>query len=476
MRLFWFYLLACIVSFNTQAQSIKYQKSFQSALLSARQSHKLIFVNIEVLGMTSNRPPNLPALKYGIEDKAVVNLYNNNFINIKAFSSDSNYIAFIKKYSLQINAYPAYFFLDEQGNLLYKGIAMMSTQPDFYLKMAENALKTARSDRTISNYESLRQQGKLTTAQFKDYISLKQELGLYNNAQLIDEYLNNLPVKAFDDYQEVLFILKAGPLAFGKAYNFAYSNRKVADSVYKHEPVEIRKAINNRIIVNTRNEAIRTKNAVLAQQVSNFIRNTWYTNYNQGSKAASDELIYYYYAVKDTANYYRQASFHYDNYYMRLSADSIQKLKQQALDNMKKANAERIKQIHPNAVISDAKIVRTTPTSGKITQTITAVSSGGTSDVATVLNNAAYNFYVLGTRNPDHLTKAMLWSKRSIDLSPDVYAFYDTLAHILYRLGFYDEAISRQKKAVELAAHSPTASNQVSNLKKELEKIRDHKL
>ena len=56
----------------------------------------------------------------------------------------------------------------------------------------------------------------------------------------------------------------------------------------------------------------------------------------------------------------------------------------------------------------------------------------------------------LELKNTFYLTKAILWSKRYIELNP-VAGYYDTLSHLLYRLGFYSEAESTQQKAVELA-------------------------
>jgi len=49
----------------------------------------------------------------------------------------------------------------------------------------------------------------------------------------------------------------------------------------------------------------------------------------------------------------------------------------------------------------------------------------------------------------DYLLKALLWSRRALELSAKP-AFYDTYAHLLYRLKFFDEAESMQRKAIEL--------------------------
>lgn len=83
----------------------------------------------------------------------------------------------------------------------------------------------------------------------------------------------------------------------------------------------------------------------------------------------------------------------------------------------------------------------------KTTQSVVAVTSSSTS-YANELNNAAWKFYEIGTKNLNHLTKAMLWSRRAIELNPIV-GYYDTLAHILYRMEYYDEAILPRKKQLK---------------------------
>jgi coenzyme F420-reducing hydrogenase delta subunit len=47
--------------------------------------------------------------------------------------------------------------------------------------------------------------------------------------------------------------------------------------------------------------------------------------------------------------------------------------------------------------------------------------------------------------------------------------YYDTLAHILYRLGYNEEAIKTQEMAIDKAKSEKTA---VTNLESELKKIK----
>ena len=65
--------------------------------------------------------------------------------------------------------------------------------------------------------------------------------------------------------------------------------------------------------------------------------------------------------------------------------------------------------------------------------------------VATELNNVAWNFYQMAGSNEKLFFKGNLWSKRAVELEP-LPAYYDTYAHLLYKVKLYDEAEAMQKK------------------------------
>lgn len=469
-----------ILHFTVVAQKINYQSNLQEALLKAKQTQKPLFVLIGLPPAPPSISKNHPTAHSGLEEGDAAAFYNKNFINLKINFADSAFNTFKKQYPVKIDSYPSHLFLDSDGNLIYKGPSVMTSTPALYLSMGNEALKAVASGKTLSYYKRLQQQGSLTQNQLKEYITLKENLGLFDNQLLIEEYVNNLPIKALNDYQEVLFILQAGPLAYGKTYNLAYTNRKITDSIYKTEPLTIRKQINNNIITNTRNEAIRKKDANLARQSSQFIQASWSRqDYNTGIKAGQEELIYYYTMVNDTANYYRQAAYFYDNYYMRISADSVIRLKQKAIEANRLQTMDRMKQVNPSIPLAKPSKAITGDKISTYTKVMTTVATSGpiNNDVPSILNNAAYTFYKLGTHNVTNLTKALLWSKRSIALSPNHSAYYDTMAHLLYRLDFRDEAILNQKKAIELAKQNPMAVNMnIEPLKKELAKMQEGKL
>jgi len=116
----------------------------------------------------------------------------------------------------------------------------------------------------------------------------------------------------------------------------------------------------------------------------------------------------------------------------------------------------------------------TDPSRITVTSRIVTVMGNG-NPVANSLNSAAWDFYTLGTRNSNYLSKALLWSKRSIEMDP-LPAYYDTLAHIFYRMGLYDEALLNQNKSIELSDTKPEYKGGIANLKLELNKMKERTL
>ncbi|MNJ98341.1 hypothetical protein D3C87_161060 [compost metagenome] len=438
---------------------INYQKDFNNALKKAAESKQPLFINI---GATKKLPN-----KSGIDNPDVVQFYNKNFVSYTVSLPNPEALSLMRKYQLRI--FPAYLFLDQNGVLIVKGDKSSSTSK-FYLDLANQALNKLTSNSSLGDYEAKYKAGNLSKDFLKEYITLRQQLGMLDNAKLIDKYVDYLTVASFNDFNEVLFILKAGPFTSGKAYKLTFTNPKIRDSIYKTRPSTEKKEINRRIIQNTQNEAIATKSPTMAYSVSNFARGSWGKNYAAGNKQSTYLMLDYHKGVKDTANFYRQAQYYYDEYYMKISADSIKKLakKEQGIKDSLTASIKKYMLARKNVEAQS---------SGPITKyTYSKISTSGTiNNVAKTLNNAAWDYYILGTRNMTHLTKALLWSKRAIEIAPSP-EYYDTMAHIFYRMQLYDEALLNQNKAIEMLSGQKNSKDRLSSLKEEAEKMKQRKL
>ena len=151
---------------------------------------------------------------------------------------------------------------------------------------------------------------------------------------------------------------------------------------------------------------------------------------------------------------------------MNIGADSIKKIETKEREAMNKRNTSNIM---GRNIVSKEKMDSLLKLKGtvKTTQTFITVGSASSS-YATELNNAAWKFYETGTKNINYLTKAMIWSRRSIELNP-IGGYYDTLAHLLYRLGYVEEAIKTQENAIE---KSKLEGMNTNNLQIELKKMK----
>ena len=436
------FLLFCFS--KSFSQKINFEKSFAIAKEKALNQNKILFVKI-------NFPPNSETYKFETEITFpdVVNKFNSNFVNYKGDISDTSMTKILRKYS--INKFPALLFFDLKGGLITKETGVF-TQSDKYLELANRVLSLSK-EKSIIEFDAEYKKGDFDGDFLKRYISKRMQLGIKDNASLADQYVEFLKVSELNNYDEVLFILKAGPLAYGKAHRLVSINNQLIDSIYKTEILSTRLEINNAIINNTMIHAISKKNIAWATAASNFTRTTWGKDYREAQKQSSLKMLNYYKGIKDSANYLRNAIYFYDQHYMNISKDSV--------DKKKIKNFEQVK----NDAIASAKLKGVNITTYTQTSTIT-------DDIPTELNNVAYDFFLTGTRNLNYINKAITWSKRSLEFN-QVYGFYDTLAHLLYRLDYFAEAEFNQNKAIELAKAKQINTN---HLQEELMKIKNRTL
>jgi hypothetical protein len=419
-------LLFSICCFGSiQAQNINYETSFEKAKSLALKQKKPLAILI-----TTQLPGNYPNYYNGLKDKSVIELYNNSFINYKVDKSDTAASEkIIKEY--KIYRFPSFIFLDSKGGFLFTDIAFLS-MPKPLLDIANKAISST-NEMSLVDFDSIYAAGNTSTSFLKDYILRRQKAGISNNADLIEKYVAGLSVSHLFNYEEVLFILKAGPIADGNASKLARTDKRLTDSIFKTEPQSVRMAMNNASIANTLSSAIETKNLSRAMAAANFTRNSWSGNPVEGQKNYTLKMMQYYKGVNDTIKYLQQASAYYEQYYMRLTLDSVKKRDSLYIINAKKKAMET---------------ARTTKNDSLVKRTIRF--SYPKDSYATELNNAAWTFYLMAKNKNDYLMKALLWSRRVLELSEKP-AFYDTYAHLLYRLKFFVEAESMQSKAIEIA-------------------------
>jgi len=409
-------LLVISSSFTLHAQKINYETSFEQAFRSAFLQRKPIAVLITI----QSAEPSSGNIN-GLSNPEVVNKFNSYFVNFSTDRSDTAAsMPLIRKY--KIFRFPSFLFFDYKGGLLFSDVAFLAI-PQPLLMIAEKAIRESRG-KSLVDYDSIYQAGNRTRPFLKEYILKREKAGISDNACLIEDYVSGLAVSDLNSYAEVLFILKAGPYTDSTAFRLAHTNRRIIDSIYRIEPEDLRKAINNNIIRNTMQSAISRKKYSRALACANFTRDTWKNNPREAQKSWDLKMMQYHRAIKDTLIYLSRASRFYQDYVMSISTDSIKKREM--------ASYEASRETLRFRSVQDSFAVE--------------------------LNNAAWDFYLLGGSRNEYLQKALFWSQRAVELSPKA-AFYDTYAHLLYRLRFFDEAESMQRKAVEMAKNEKIDTN-----------------
>jgi len=455
--------ILCTV-FYSFAQKLNTTNTFNKALTQAIEKNKPILLIVAVPRLTNPVITNGVNVKYtgALENKEVIEKINETFVVYRTVMTDTAVRSILSRSS--VTSFPAYVFLRPDKNVFYKDFGNFS-QNSRYFSMIDSALNAYKL-KPISELENEYNANKEDIELLKKLIDARKKTGINNNAELIEQYVNKLKIGDFNDYKTVLYILEAGPYTNGNAYKYSHSNQKIIDSIYKKEPLQKRMSFNNFMINNTMNDAIKGKNFIMAQSAANFTRNTWNRDYQKGAKAYDSQLMRYYLGVKDTAQYLQTATYHYDNFYMRIGADSIKKIEAREREALQKRD---LSNIIDRKIVSKERMDSLMKLDGKqkITQTFVTVGSTS-SNFANELNNAAWTFYQTGTRNLNYLTKAMLWSRRSIELNP-IGGYYDTLAHLLYRLGYFEEAIKTQEDAIE---KSKLQGMNPVNLQAELKKMK----
>ena len=453
MKIYLWLLAACATASGAHAQAIRFEKdSLTQVFATAQRQNKPVLVVVAA----PPPPANLPGVprQSGLTAPAVAARLNRDFLNKELGFGSPASREVVRKY--QVSAYPTYLYFGPDGSLLHRSTGSSSSEAGYLHDLA--SVQTALADpRNLGYYRREYAQGNRGADFLRQYVAKSRQLKQLVEPAVLDAYVQQLPVQALGQGSELVFILENGPVLSSKAYLATRLDPRHSDSLFATLPAAQRFACNNAIIRNSLAQAIATKDRNLANQTAEFTRRTWTNNYQRGQMASESNLLTFYQATRDTASYLRLAVLHFDRVSAGVSADSA-----------RRAVAAEL------ALRQRAAMPRPVPAAGSPAATANAVAPVQTVTIGTppaaflqVLNNGAYSIFQTGTRNPQYLSRALLWSKRTVDLAPAPYNL-DTLAHLLYRLGYYSEAEARQKLALALASKEKA---QPALYQQELQKI-----
>ncbi|RDV16313.1 hypothetical protein DXT99_03650 [Pontibacter diazotrophicus] len=461
------FFLLLIIRFS-YSQQIQFENdALPEVMAKAKRTGKPVFILVE------SRPHVSPNLSEearkawtdsGLYDPAVTGILNKEFLNVKAPYGSALARQMQQQYNVQ--QYPTYLYFDSDGGLVYRQ-GSTTTSVERYLSDIEEFKQRKAANKSVSYYQRELVAGRRDADFIKSYILLLNELGLTVEQVLLNVYVDALPAKAFNSFAEVVFIHQQGPHVDSKAFKRARFNQKLVDSLYTTLPLQERISINNLIISNTMEEAIAKRDRDLAYKGASFARGTYTTDYKRGNMTFQNNMMRFYNSTGDTAQYLQLLVSYVDEYYMGVPVDSVEQML--AADSAAMAaSRDRMRLLSQNKPNSDSVQVHQ-----RAYMRTGAQPNAGRSHLM-MLNNSAYAVYRTGTTNNRYLTRALSWSKRAVELAPNS-GYYDTLAHLLYKLEFYTEAEAMQEKAVEMA-RTENAHTHTEHLQQELIKIKNRSL
>lgn len=432
------------------SQNIIYNSTGAVNFKEAQESDKLIFINLRSSG---DKPKNYLE-ESGLNHPEAGSFYGKTFFNYLFDIKDSEADFLMKRFKPKV--FPSYYFLDSNGDLIYKD-SRLSSNSAKYLAMADIALKRYQAFKTISAYKQKFETGTINKIELKDYISLKIAIDSFDNAELIERYADFITDEELTDVETVLFILKAGPLVGGKAYKKAFKNKEVKSEAYKQSI-----GLSTRMRVNTLAYASKNKDVSLAKKLAGFYQYN-YNKIDYPTEPYSPQILMEYYRnVKDTANYLEEIVKYYDKS-LNISPDSAKKYdeisKQKYSSYIEKRNEKQTE----NTLTGVKEILK--PNFQNYPVNI----------YARRLNDGASLIYNLKTYDPKYFYKGISWSRKANELAPQLYLPKNILAKLLYRAGFYDEAEKTQIDAITTAEKNRN-NNNLERLKNELQFIRNRNL
>jgi hypothetical protein len=429
-----------LLTVSADAQQLRFEKdSLGQVLQRARQQQKPVFLQIRV----GERPGAAGLTKVqmeqrygtGLDDAPVADVLEREFLLVNVVLGTPEAQRLARRY--YVTSYPTYLYLHPDGTVLHRSFGN-THDAQRYLRDIETFRQKLASPDNLSRLEQRYAQGERSLEFLRQYIKTRRSVGAPITEALLDTYVQESPVKAFDQFSEVVFVHECGPVVDSRAYKLARLNKRLVDSLYTTLPLAQRTTFNNLIIRNTMQAAIARRDQSLAMQGANFARGTWPTkDYRWGMRTYEQNMLRYYGAVKDTMRYLPMLVNFYEQHYMTMPADTIRR--QQAARRVLHSSSQNSLP-YPNLSRPDSTV--------KVMWVESKTTPGNT--YALDLNNGAWALYKSGTRRTTYLTQAMRWSQRSIDLDPQS-GYYDTLAHLLYALRLNAEAEVTQEKAVAQA-------------------------
>ncbi|MES2516810.1 MAG: thioredoxin family protein [Bacteroidota bacterium] len=438
-KLFTFISLSFII-LRIHAQEVNFEKgSWQEVVAKAKAQNKPIFIDF----FTTWCGPCKELEQKVYSKPEVIQKMNANFINFKIDSEKGEGPDLARKFD--VSAYPFLVWVDKNQNVLLTDAGYMPVNE--FLKSVDNALNQYREGR-LEDYATQYRAGKRDANFLADFIN-KRHAMVMDNRELVEQYLLAIPTTE-ETSEKTLKLLSENTFTLnGKAIELLQNQ-----AVFKKYGISTLETVSTTMMEYFRN-ALRTKNLDLLEKLAGL---NLKLNPVEAGRQNERYRMEFYKSTNNTPKYLETAQNLADKYLMNISKEELNKqnlthfqefmlpYRTGKQDSVKigKVRFDAMKKLH---------------------------SRYASINFASDLDGLAEEFYK-NVSEKAVLQKAIMWAKRAneIDETPD---YWNTYAHLLYKMGIKSEAIAAEEKALNLAK---TLKGLTFKYEEALAKMKDGKL
>lgn len=443
-------VLFCCVIHNVPAQVRFLDISYDQALEEARQTGKLVFLQLDGGNCTQCSE----VADRGLSDPRLGDFLNQAFVCIRIVNHHPDREKIYTLFNKNSNNIGS-LFIGGDGSLIHS-YNRTTTRAKDYEEEANKALAKAGEGVRLKNLEQQYKEGIRAIGFLELYMNTLQSVRQPTDA-LLDEYVSLLPDDSLSSWRTFLFVMSMTPIYESAAFTKLDAFITALRTKNNYSTISLRPPAKLPIINKSIRVAIAKKDEAFAIRVADYAGSIYPNEPLKGEKEKAAQLMYFYNQVyykepspafKD--RYIAIAAEYYDQYIITLSADSLRKQDTINMNNLMR---------------------KQTPVTEKrgdsVRKTFTISYSSLIQSHSNELSGAARRF-LERTTDKSLLEKATRWAAKAADWYPG-YIQMNTYALLLHKTGRKEEAVRWQEKAI---AQKKKQGYNTKSLEKELEEMK----
>ena len=443
-------IILCGFTMSLLAQGIQFREgNWKEILEIAKKENKLVFVD----NYTSWCGPCKKMVSEIFPLKEVGDFYNANFICYKLDCEKGDGVEVAKTY--QIMSFPTYLYVDGNGKLFYRSGSYMPAEK--FIAEGKIALAEFSDKRTIEEWEALYSRKKNNASFVKGYIAKRNRAKL-DNADILDQYVSIEKEKNLMDttFLKELLAYDNKLNAGGACADFIMRNWERIREMTGMKAERMAEFLSYSMGRYSYSRAVKEKNE---ERFDSYLKVMAFLNEKLGADVANEEVksrSRFYAAVEDKLRFEKLAEKH---------ADILFEEEKDCLER----DHEKYMQFLQNLIKDPSGIASQTPE--HLAFTIQFAGINESSSLAFSFRDLAANVARLSD-NRELLNKAITWALEAITLFGN-FTCYETLAEVLYKMGYQKEALWQMEKALD---KMPAGNDAIAaRIHGKLDKIKNNK-